>query len=227
MAPARTFPRSLVYVIDLLAWSFAIRSFSSHGDGQLASISVPHQKEIVCLRKLKFCGTVSWHYCNGAKVFSPVAFLSLFLFIFIVVTFHQNVTCGGNDLWGKMPKMTCGGILKVLILQHIVICICNPKSNTSYLVVIRYWHVSLHYFCICDFVWRHIWRHSSPFGSSAFFVKNVRLNWDRKSRMTHCDSTELPNRLICVWPPSSIYVWPERGGWSDLDLGVNLDFDLY
>ena len=35
----------------------------------------------------------------------------------------------------------------------------------------------------CGFMWRHIWRHRGPFGSSAFFVNNFWSNWDRKSRM--------------------------------------------
>ena len=39
------------------------------------------------------------------------------------------------------------------------------------------------------------------------------------------NGSELPNRLICDFPPE-VNPWPD-GGWLHLDLRVNLDFDLY
>ena len=120
-----------------------------------------------------------------------------------------------------LPIISLWGILKLLILQHTWY---NSSSDTSNIVFIHCWHVSLHYFCIFDFVWRHRWRHMDMFESSAFSVNNFRAHWDRESikaplcshwalKSTAIDLTH-PARSVTLgsvawpWPRGRPWLWP-------------------
>ena len=86
-------------------------------------------------------------------------------------------------------------------------------------------------YLICAFLlfvwrhrWRHRWSHKDPFGSSAFFVDSFRSNWDKDSRKGPlCWHSTSESTEMWLNPLAQSMTW---GGWLDLDLGVNLDFDL-
>ena len=114
------------------------------------------------------------------------------------------------------------GNTEIALLQH---KLYNTNSDTSSVVVIHCWLVSLPYFYTFYFAWRHRWRHRDSFGISAFFDNSFLSNWVRESR-------KVP--LCLHWTPESInmrldpYLNPWlQGVWPDLALGVNLDFDLH
>ena len=133
-------------------------------------------------------------------------------------------------IWGQVSQVTSPilnlwGMLKLLILQQKR---NKPNSDTSYIVGIHHCHVSLPYFCIFDFVWRHRWRHWGAFGSSAFFVNDFRspINWDRESGKAPLWWHWAPEPTdMYLDPPSWLNPWPE-GVWPDLDLEVNLDLPI-
>ena len=74
-------------------------------------------------------------------------------------------------------------ILKLHILQH---SWRNSNSEIFNSVVIHYCHVSVSHFLLFHNAWRHRWRHMGHFEPSAFFVNNVRWNWDREARNAPC-----------------------------------------
>ena len=115
-----------------------------------------------------------------------------------------------HSLWGYWNCSFCN----VCMYMHNIVRAQTHQILLSWITV-----MSFQLFCIFDFVWRHRWRHTVPLGSSAFLSITSDRNWiEIESRERHhCDSTELPNRLIynLILNP-----WSE-GVWPDLELILN------